>query len=259
MLLSIVIPAYNEENRILPTLETYQKYFSQNYTGNYEIIVVLNGCKDKTLQIVQRFSEQNPKNIKHLNFGEAIGKGGAIKEGFVLATGTLIGYTDADGSTRPEILDRLIKILGAIPTIECVLGSRNIPGSVIKDKTFSREILSFGFNFLVNFLFNLKVRDTQCGAKIARKEIVKKIIPTLSISNMAFDINFLVDIKKNGGDILEIPIEWEDNLDSKIKNKFKTSLGMALSVLRLRFLYSPLKIFYPFLKPLSDFTHKFLK
>lgn len=259
MLLSIIIPAYNEADRILPTLTTYQQYFSNRYPNNYEILVILNGCKDNTLEIVEDFQTLHPNSIKFEDIKKPIGKGGAISEGFRLAEGDLISYTDADGSTRPEILDRLVQILELIPTIECVLGSRNVPGSVVKDKTFSREVLSFGFNSFVNFLFNLNIKDTQCGAKIARRKIVRKIIPNLSISNMAFDVNFLVDLKKAGGDVLEIPIEWEDNLDSKVKNKIKTSVSMALSICRLRLLYSPLKPIYPIIKPFSRFLHKFLK
>ena len=94
--LSVVIPAYNEEKRIHRTLDSYAKFFSKK-VKDFEIIVVLNNCNDNTLKIVKNFKN---KKIKYLNFKEAIGKGGAILEGFKVAKGDLIGFVDADMATK---------------------------------------------------------------------------------------------------------------------------------------------------------------
>jgi glycosyltransferase involved in cell wall biosynthesis len=251
MKISIIIPAYNEEKRILPTLQSYCYYFKSKYKSSFEIIVVLNGCRDNTKKVVEDFKKNNP-NVVLINIAQPVGKGGAVAQGLSVAKGDFIAYTDADGSTRSEVLDRIITVLEITPSLDCVIGSRNIAGSVVKNKSTTRNILTSGFNFGVNFLFQLDIKDTQCGAKVVRKNLAKKIIPNLEISNMAFDVNFLVDIKRVGGQILEVPIEWEDNLDSKVGNKTKTSVVMALSVLRLWFMYSPFRIFYFLLKPFSD-------
>src|SRR3989344_5442103 len=97
--LSIVIPAYNEEKRIGRTLDNYLNFFSKKIR-NFEIIVVLNGCKDNTFDIVKRFIKKSNK-IRYLIFKENIGKGGAIVEGFKTARGDLIGFVDADMATPP--------------------------------------------------------------------------------------------------------------------------------------------------------------
>ncbi len=256
--LSIIIPAYNEEYRIGSTLRAYLKFFAGKYGSCFEVIVVLNGCLDNTLTVVEKFKKQF-KQIKILDFKEKIGKGGAIIEGLKFSQGQLIGYTDADNSTSPEMFYRLVNILELIPSIDCAIGSRNVPGSIVTGKTKSREILSRGFNFGVNVLFRLGIKDTQCGAKISRKKVLKEALPQLMIADMAFDINYLVDIRRKKGNIIEIPITWEDNLDSKINNKLKTSVGMALSVVRLRILYSPFKIFFPIIEPISKMFYNLFR
>jgi len=259
-LISIIIPAYNEEKRITEPLTSYCQHFEKHYPGRYEIIVVLNGCKDNTLLVVQEIAKFFP-SVKYLNFQKAIGKGGAIIEGFKIAKGKFVGYTDADGSTSPNMMDRLLMILQIVPTLDCIVGSRNIPGSIVHGKSVKRKILSAGFNIFVNLLFFLNISDTQCGAKILKKSLLQNILPYLSLSNFAFDINFLVDVKKANGKIIEFPIEWKDDHDTTIKNPFKTSVIMAISVVRLWFLYSPLKSFYNLLiKPIDNYIwQKFLK
>ncbi|MEM1311996.1 MAG: glycosyltransferase [Patescibacteria group bacterium] len=248
--ITIIIPAYNEEKRISNTLNHYLKYYNQHYPENHEILVILNGCKDKTESKVQFFQAQNPSLQYHV-FPEAIGKGGAIKEGLKLAKGELVAFTDADNSTRPEILHRLFAIIDLVPSVDCAVGSRRLKGSIVTKKTKARSLISFGFNLGVNTLFGLGIRDTQCGAKVVRKKFIPDLLPKLTVSNMAFDVNFLVDIKSIGGKILEIPIEWEDTEDSTIKKPFKTSVAMAFSVLRLRVVYSPFKFMMPILEPVG--------
>ena len=102
------------------------------------------------------------------------------------------------------------------------------------------------FHTLVQMLFRMDIKDTQCGAKVMRREAVEKIHPALRIADVAFDINLLYSLKRNGLTVLEVPTEWTDKLGSKIKLN-KGSLGIILSVIRLRLFYSP---FYRWLRPL---------
>jgi glycosyltransferase involved in cell wall biosynthesis len=252
-MITIIIPAYNEQERIANSLEEYGKYFNKHYPKNHEIIIVLNGCKDDTEKVVLEYSKKY-KGIKYLNFPAAIGKGGAIKEGLKAAKGDLVGYTDADNSTRPEILHRLFAVLELTPSLDCIAGSREITGAVVKNKTLKRKIMSRGFNSLVNLYFNTGLKDTQCGAKVIRKSLIPKIMPNLLLSDMSFDVNFIVDVQKVGGKILEMPIEWEDDENSTVK-PVKTSLLMLMSITRLKILYSPLKVLYPYIKPFSKFLY----
>jgi glycosyltransferase involved in cell wall biosynthesis len=255
--LSIVIPAYNEEKRISETLDNYVDFFTGKIGENFEIFVVLNGCKDNTIGIVKKHQKKYPEIINYTDIPAAIGKGGALTEGFKKVQGKIIGFTDADGSTSPEMFFKLYKIILNLPNIDCIIGSRNLPESKVKGRTSERKLMTKGFNFGVNFLFKLGINDTQCGAKLIRRNVLKKIIPNLSIANMAFDVNLLVEVKRLGGKTHEVPIEWVDSDESTISKPVKTSIAMALSVIRLRFIYSPLKIFYPILnfvfRPIYEF------
>lgn len=255
--ISIIIPAYNEEKRLGKTLNNYLAYFNSKYGSNYEILVVLNGCKDTTEQVAKQYASSNPC-LKYFNFPDPIGKGGAIAEGYKVATGDLVAYTDADGSAGPEMIEKLFKILVKDKSIDCAIGSRNLSQSETKGRTFFRKILTKGFNTSVNLLFGLKVKDTQCGAKVVRREILTQILPYLTISNLSFDVNLLFEIKRAGGKIVEIPIVWTDDHDSTIKKPIKTSIIMFLSILRLRLIYSPFKQFYPLIRPFSELVWKIL-
>src|SRR5436305_10413711 len=102
--LLLLIPAYNEEHRIEPVLRDYGRYFQSNYSGKFQLVVVLNGCRDNTSGVVQKVSTEFPF-ISMVEFKEPIGKGGALIEGLRLAPlADVIGYVDADGATPPHAL-----------------------------------------------------------------------------------------------------------------------------------------------------------
>ena len=243
--LLLLIPAYNEEARIEPVLREYAAFFQKNYSGIFQLVVILNGCRDNTLGVVQRVTKEFP-SISWLDFPAPIGKGGALIEGLKLAgKADLIGYVDADGATPPPAFLDLVKKIGAA---DCVIGSRWLPGAVIhQSQTGNRQFASRVFHFIVQLLFWMNISDTQCGAKVMKRAVVEKIHPTLRIADMAFDINLLYSMKRAGFRILEVPTEWTDKVGSKV-TLGRSSLTMFLSVVRVRLVYSP---FYKMLQPLS--------
>ena len=244
--LLILIPAYNEERRIEPVLRDYAQFFGNNYSGKFQIVVVLNGCTDNTLGVVQKVEAEFPK-VRPLEFKEPINKGGALIEGLKLAAlGDLIGYVDADGATPPHAFLELVRHMNGA---DCVVGSRWLPDSVIHQaQTGNRRFASRAFHLIVQWLFRLNIHDTQCGAKVMKREVVEKIHPYLRIADLAFDINLLVSIKRAGFRILEVPTEWTDKAGSKVTSSlFRSSLTMLLSVVRIWLIYSP---FYKWLRPL---------
>lgn len=242
--LLLLVPAYNEEERIGPVLRDYADFFRQNYQGKFQIVVVLNGCVDDTLGIVESASASYPE-IRSLNFPAPIGKGGALIEGLRLAPTTdLIGYVDADGATSPAAFLDLVR---HTDRADCVIGSRWLPGSVLhQTQSRQRRVFSRIFHAFVQILFRMNIRDTQCGAKVMRREAIERIHSSLRIADVAFDINLLYSLKCAGFTILEVPTEWTDRLGSKIKLN-RGALGIILSVVRLRLFYSP---FYRWLRPL---------
>jgi glycosyltransferase involved in cell wall biosynthesis len=255
--LLLLIPAYNEENRIEPVLREYGRYFQQEYHGKFQLVVVLNGCKDNTLGIVQKVAKDYPF-ISFLDFPEAIGKGGALIEGLKLAPlADLIGYVDADGATPPHAFHDLVRKSGEA---DCVIGSRWLPESILHvEQTDRRRFASRMFHFIVEFFFRMHIKDTQCGAKVIRRQAMEKIHSALRIADMAFDINLLYSLKREDFRILEVPTEWTDKIGSKV-TLFRTSLTMFLSVVRIRLIYLPrlYKLLRP-LRPLETWIYKKLQ
>jgi glycosyltransferase involved in cell wall biosynthesis len=240
----LLIPAYNEEGRIPPVLREYAAYFREHYSGKFHIVAVLNGCRDNTLGVVEAVSREFPE-VKAIEFRAAIGKGGALIEGLKLApTADYVGYVDADGATAPSAFFDLLR---QCRDVDCAIGSRWIPGAVLhQSQSARRRILSRIFHILVEILFHMRIKDTQCGAKVMKREAVEKIHSALRIADVAFDINLLYSLKRGGFVIREVPTTWTDQIGSKMSLN-KGAIGIILSVIRLRLVYSP---FYNWLRPL---------
>lgn len=224
-MLSIIMPAYNEEKRIGNTLLSYANYFK-----NAEFIVVCDGCTDKTEEIVEKIAK-NHKNIRLLHFSEKLGKGGGVYAGFMEAKGDCIGFTDADNSVNVEEFKRL---LNEMKINDCVIGSRRLPESQINFSVpLVRRSFSGLFNKIVNILFGLGIKDTQCGAKIFKRSCYEKIKNNLVCRGFEFDVELLWKIKKNGFGIKEVPITWNHDVDNS-KSRVRNSVKMFYSLLKMR-------------------------
>lgn len=244
----LLIPAYNEETRIGPTLEHYATRLRELYPGRFDIAVIVNGCRDNTLGVVQRIAARFP-TVSFRVIPERIGKGGALIEGLKLATqADIIGYADADAATAPESLVRLATLCREY---DAAVGSRRMSGSVIHQTQPShRQLASKVFHLIVEALFRMGIRDTQCGAKFLRQTAALKVHDQLEIADMAFDVNLLYALKRAGCSIVEAPVDWTDHLGSTV-HYFRTSLVMFLSVVRLRIVHSPLRSILRLLRPVE--------
>jgi len=250
--LAIVIPAHNEEKRIEVTLKNYFSYFEnleKRNILNFQIIVVLNACQDKTKEIVEKYVS---KNLKILDF-ETPGKGFAIVQGFLEAIKKdfdLIGFVDADFATPPEAFYSLFK---NIANFDGIIANRWDKKSLITLKqTILRRILSRGYNIAVRSLFLFRYRDTQCGAKLFKKEILQGNIEKIVSSEWGFDVALLFCLKKEGNaKIRSIPTIWNDKKESHINLK-KTPINMFLSLIRLRLVHSPFKFVVRFYRKLPE-------
>jgi len=244
--LLLLVPAYNEEDRIGPVLVEFAEYFRENYAGKFHLVVVLNGCRDDTIGVVESVAAKYPV-ISTLNFSEPLHKGGALIEGLKLAPlADLIGYVDADGATGPKAFHELVQLRDRA---DCIIGSRWLPGAVLhQSQTKLRRFVSRAFHLIVQSLLWLNLEDTQCPAKLLHRRAVEKIHGSLMTADLAFDVNLLYSLKRAGFTILEVPIEWTDKAGSKVtQTLLRSSLVMFLSVVRLRLIYSP---FYPMLRKL---------
>lgn len=229
----IIIPAHNEEERIEETLKEYINLIaSRGRATEMEILVVINGTTDNTLEIIKKYP------VKYLNF-EKGGKGFAIKEGFKYALQNnfdLIGYVDADMASSPASFYELIE---GIEEYDGIIANRWKKESVITNRTFKRKVMSWGFNLLTRLFFHLPYTDTQCGCKLFTREAIETIINDLQTERWEFDIDLLYHLNRKGFKIKEIPTTWDDKEGSKINSK--APIQMLAGILRLRLLYSPFK------------------
>ncbi len=250
MKLSIVIPAHNEENRLPPMLEAYATYFWATYADDAELIVVPNFCSDRTTDVALQFSSRFT-NVRVLDDPGRVGKGGAVICGAQAARGDLVGFVDADGSTSPKAFNDLVEQIG---DAGCIIASRWMKGALVSPKQpISRRVASRCFNRLVNVMFGIRVTDTQCGAKLLRREVLLPVMSQMGVTCWAFDVDMLFQVKRLGSKIREIPTVWCDVAGSKIR-VFRASVGMLVAMVRLRMFYSPLRGLIP---PISKVINYF--
>lgn len=216
MKLSIIIPAYNEEKRILPTLNEYYSFFNEIFKNDFEIIVVPNNCSDGTLELVEKFIK-NKNQMKILNIPGYVGKGGAVMKGFEIAKGDYIGFTDADNSIDAK---NFYKLYQSKDSYDGVIASRKTKGAIVyPPRKVGQNFSSFLFNIVVRILFNLNYHDTQCGAKLFKKNIIKILVKNYSEPGWIFDVDLLYLCKKRKFSIYECPIVWKDYEGSKLTFK----------------------------------------
>lgn len=228
--LSVIIPAYNEGERITKTLESVNEYLKkQNY--DYEIIVVANNCTDNTDEVVKR-EQQHINNLKLLDLGPGVpGKGGAVKEGFLKAQGQYIMFMDADNATKINELDHFW------PQIEkgynVVIGSRDIEGAKLdKAQPWYKELAGKMGNILIQIVAVPGVHDTQCGFKLFSKEAVDKIFNVQKLGGWGFDIEVLALARQYGFKIAEEPVTWHDMAGSKVN--LSTYLSVFKDLFKVR-------------------------
>ncbi len=237
MKVSIIIPAFNEEDRIQPMLDLYLAHFVPLYGDDMECVVIVNGSDDRTAEICRGYAARFPQ-VRVTEERRAIGKGGAVMLGFREARGELVGFVDADGATPPDAFQALIEGIGSAGAI---IASRWLPASSVSPpQPLSRRIASRIFNGMVRILFDLPITDTQCGAKLMKREAVAAILPNLGLTQWAFDVDLLFQLRRAGYGITEIPTTWHDVLGSKV-NVPKASAQMTIAILRLRLIHSPFR------------------
>ena len=231
MHLSIIIPVYNEEKRIPNTLREIDKYLRKQ-AYDYEILVVDDGSKDRTVE-VGRGLASTIKNLKITGYEKNQGKGYAVRFGLKEALGDYRLFTDADNSTSINQIEKMWPEFEK--GFDLVVGSRDVKGAVLDPPQpwLRHIILGEGFKLYRKLIVGLwGIEDTQCGFKGFKKEAAEKILPKCRINRFAFDPEILVLAKKLGFKIKEIPVNWKNDLESKVN--FKSILKMALDMIKIR-------------------------
>lgn len=211
MKLSIIIPAYNEEKRIASSLKRIYEYLKKKKI-DYEIIIVNDGSRDKTTEVVRKIKDKRTRIISHkINKG----KGHAVKTGMLAAKGDLLLLSDSDLSTPIEELDKLMEY---IKNYDIVIGSRAMKGSDVRIKqAFYKVWLGKLGNKAIQFLVAPGIKDTQCGFKLFKKNVAQRIFKKQTIDRWGFDFEILFIARKLGYTIKEFPVVWINAEGSKVK------------------------------------------
>jgi len=211
--LSIVIPAFNEEQRIEETIRAIFAYVSPMFRG-YEIIVSDDGSSDATVRIVSKLREETPLTL--LTAGVNKGKGSAVRRGVAASTGDLILVTDADLSTPLAELDRLSD--GIRAGADIAIGSRGLADSrILVHQPIHRELLGRAFNVLLRATLLPEIRDTQCGFKLFRGAVARQLFARSFVGGFAFDVEILTRALQAGYRVVEVPVEWSHMNNSKVR------------------------------------------
>ncbi|HKU81085.1 MAG TPA: glycosyltransferase, partial [Candidatus Tumulicola sp.] len=233
---SVILPAHDEAEYIGATLDDYAGVFPDS-----EIVVVINGCTDGTKDIVELACRTYP-NVVAIEIPDAVGKGGAVRAGFLVARADVVGYVDPDGSTPGVEMRRLCEAVG--PN-DGVIGSRWLRGSRVESgQAWRLRLASRSYNAIVRVLFGLRYSDTKCGAKAFRRSALERVMRHVETSNLAFDVDLLYAMKRLKMRILEAPTHWLDVQGARVR-LVPASLRTLAAVARLRLYHSFLSLVVP--------------
>ncbi len=237
--LSIVIPCYNEQNRIKSTVNKITTFFSKK-EFKYELILVDDGSTDTTVSILKKFikkySSQNNLKISILLNEKNKGKGHSVKKGFLAAKGKYVLFTDADLSTPIEEFENLLKYIK--DGFNVAIASRSMPDSnIVVSQPLARVFIGKSFGLLVRWIVGLNYIDTQCGFKCFDRTAVDTIFHHLKITGFSFDVEILYLAKIFGLKVKEVPVRWENSFDSKVRI-FIDPASMFFNLFRIKNIHS---------------------
>lgn len=231
-MLTIIVPSYNEQERILPTLAGLTRELHKR-RAPYSILII-DESKDATPALVKRYAVSKDRNVKFVHFRNRLGKGGAVIEGLKMAKGDVVLY-DADAATPPS---QIPKLLGALNTSQLALGSRYLPASRTKGITTFRRFASRMFNLLVRLMFGLDFADTQCGFKAIRSDVVRTLAAQpYQSKGWEWDLELVYRAKRKLGlSVVEVPIEWHHVPGGPLESGSVLGVGLKMfrGLLKLR-------------------------
>lgn len=244
---TIIIPAYNEEERIPPVLNDVSRFISEKQLP-WDVVIAIDG-NDSTYFIAQTFAEKYNFVRIDKNYGRS-GKGGSIKRILPKIDGEFVILMDSDNSI---VFSEIVSAIPLIESSDVVVLSRYSEKNEIP---FLRMLLSRGFNMIVRLILGLKVSDTQSGYKIFRTEYFLASMRKVTVTNASYDVPLLYYIKEMGGQIIEKPSEYKHAYDGKL-NPISMTISFGISLVAFRIRNSPLYTYVP--QFLIDLYHRKFK
>lgn len=227
--LSVVIPVYNEEKRLPPTLDDVLKYLKkQDY--EWEIILVNDGSTDKTVKIIKKYI-QKENRIRLIDNKTNQGKGAVVKQGMLEARGDWRLFMDADSSTKIEELDGFWKYAN---DYQILIASRYCKNArILVYQSMTRRLMSRFGNILIQIFIGWRIKDTQCGFKLFSKNAAEKVFEKQTLKRWSFDIELVAIAKNHKFKIKEIPVCWKEAKGSKLKI-YQTSYRTLRDLLKIK-------------------------
>lgn len=237
-MLSIIIPAFNEEHRIASTIKAAAEHLKKApYAG--EIIVVNDGSRDGTLRRVMGMSQQIPQ-LRLVNHPKNQGKGAAVRTGFMQAQGDCALFCDADGAVPMEELGKFLPLMNHSPIL--IAGSRRVQGSkILVKQSFLRRWMSSVYHWFSRRMVCPGISDVICGFKLLDRKAIQLIAPRMRIKRWSFDAEMLAIAQLHGVKVVEVPVVWSDRQGSKVR-LLRDAVGsfwelLSIGFYRLRGIY----------------------
>jgi len=229
--LSVVIPAYNERERLkrfVPGIVEYLRSKGQTF----EIVVVNDGSKDDTAQVARELSKTFPM-LRLVDLQPNRGKGGAVKAGMLEARGQYVLFTDADQSTPISEVDKLLAKMER-EGYDMAIGSRSMPGARVEEpQVWYRALAGKLFGIGTKLFCIHGIYDTQCGFKAMKQEVAQKVFPQVTSNSAIFDIEMLVVATRAGYRIAEVAVQWVHDPDTRIPYNLRRAIKIWLELFRI--------------------------
>jgi glycosyltransferase involved in cell wall biosynthesis len=224
----VIIPVYNEEVVLPQSISTLVSFLRQNVDLAYRVLITDNASVDGTERVARQLVDEYPE-VEYRRIPRK-GRGGALKTVWLESPAQFVAYMDVDLSTNLEAFPKMLRLLQDGSPV--VIGSR-LRKDADTTRCLKREIISRGYNLLVKLFFGTRFTDAQCGFKGLRREAVLRLVPHVEDRKWFFDTELLVLAEKSGLTVSEVPVNWIEDLDTRVQ-VLKTAYDDLTAMFRLR-------------------------
>ena len=225
----VVIPVYNEESALEKSVLALREFLQKNCPIEWRVVVANNASTDSTIEIAKRLAERFA-DVRYVHL-DVKGRGRALRKAWLETDADIVAYMDVDLSTNLRFFPPLVQAL--LDGYDVAIGSRLMSASRVT-RTFRREVISRCYNLLVKALFFTRFSDAQCGFKALTRVAATKLVPVVKDESWFFDTELLILAEKKGYRIKEVPVEWIEDLDSRV-HILRTATDDIRGLLRVRF------------------------